>query len=193
MLRLWTSLRQLNGGKKMENDQLIDIQIHCFRLSQLLSELDPYDFISARDWLTISSGVESVKVRIAKHDETTLYCRGAFEFEEKRSLLLSQLTTKLTIFNFVWGSFESIVKVFRLPNLPKHLKRGRGSIVDKTIWCLEQCYGSEPPLAFYKDHLCNLCKYLGYNEFHKYYSEYLKGFKSQNLSILTGVRITYCP
>ena len=171
----------------MENDQLIDIQIHCFRLGQLLSELDPYDFISVRDWLTIGSGVESVKVRTAKHDETTLYCRGAFEFEEKRSLLLSQLTTKLTIFNFVWGSFESVVKVFPLSNLPKHLKRGRGSIVDKTIWCLEQCYGSEPPLVFYKDHLCNLCKYLGYNEFHKYYSEYLKGFKSQNLSILPGL------
>ena len=79
-----------SGARLMENDQLIDIQMHCFRLGQLLSELDPYDFISARDWLTIGSGVESVTVRTAKHDETTLYCRGAFEFEEKRSLLLSQ-------------------------------------------------------------------------------------------------------
>ena len=169
----------------MENAQLIDIQMHCFRLGQLLTELDPDDFISARDWLTIGSGVESVKVRTAKHD--TLYCRGDFEFEEKRSLLLSQLTTKLTIFNFVWGSFESVVKVFWLPDLPKHLKRGRGSIVDKTIWCLGKCYGSEPSLAFYKDHLCNLCKYIGYNESHKYYSEYLKAFKLQNLSILPGL------
>ena len=171
----------------MVNDQLIDLQMHCFRLGQLLSELDPDDFISARDWLTIGSGVESVKVRTAKHDETTLYCRGNFEFEEKRSLLLSQLTTKLTIFNFVWGSFESVAKVFQLPDLPKYLKKGRGSIVDKTIWYLEKCYGSEPSLAFYKDHLCNLCKYIGSNESHKYYSEYLKVFKPQHLSILPGL------
>ena len=171
----------------MENDQLIDIQMHCFLLGQLLNELDPDDFMSATDWLTIGSGVESVKVKTAKHDVTTLYCRGAFEFEEKRSLLLSQLTTKLTIFNFVWGSFESVAKVLRLPNLPKHLKKGRESIVDKAIRCLEKCYGSEPSLAFYKDHLCNLCKYLGDNELCEYYSEYLKRFKCQNLSILPGL------
>ena len=177
----------INAWEKMENNSLIDIQRHCFRLGELLSELDPYVFILPRDWLTIASGVESVKVSTAKHDQTVLYCSGAFEFEEKRSLLLSHLTTKLTIFNFVWGSFESIAKEFHLPGLPKHLKRGRGSIVDRTIWSLEQRYGSEPTLAFYRDHLENLCKYIGSNKSHAYYNEYRKGFKPTNFSFLPGL------
>ena len=149
-----------------------------------MSSWGPFAFRSAIDWLTIASGVESVNVRTAKHDESVLYCRGAFEYEEKRSELLSHLTTKLTIFNFVWGSFESVVKAFSLPPLPKHLKRGNGSVVDRTIWFLKQYYGSEPSLAFYNDCLCNLCEYIGYNED---YNKYQKEFKFHNFADLTGL------
>lgn len=136
----------------MKNIQLIDLQTHCFRLGELLNKLDPYYFLSAIDWLTIASGVESVKIKTAKHDQTVLYCRGAFEYEEKRSELLSYLTTKLTIFNFVWNSFESVTKVF--------LDRKRESIVNQAIRFLKRNYGSEPSLAFYNDHLCSLSKYI---------------------------------
>ena len=168
----------------MKNSQLIDIQMHCFRLSGLLGKLDNFAFISAIDWLTIASGVESVSVKTAKHDQSVLYCSGAFEYEEKRSNLLSYLTTKLTIFNFVWGSFESVAKVFRLPRLPKRLKKGTGSVVDRTIWFLKQHYGSEPSLAFYNDYLCHLCEYIGYKG---YYNEYQKEFKFQNFADLPGL------
>ena len=113
-----------------------------------------------------------------------LYCRADFEFEEERSQLLSQLVTRLTIFNFVWGSFESVAKVFCLPSLPKHLKKRTGSIVDRTIWFLKQHYGSEPSLAFYNDYLCNLCKYIRYNV---YYNEYQKEFKFQTFADLPGL------
>ena len=177
----------INAWEKMENNSLIDIQRHCFRLGELLSKLDPYAFILAVDWLTIASGVESVKVSTAKHDQTVLYCRGAFEYEEKRSLLLSHLTTNLTIFNFVWGSFESIAKVLQSTHLPKPPKRWRGSIVNRTIWSLEQNYGTQPSLAFYRDYLGNLCKYIGSNKFHEFYSEYKKEFKPPNFSFLPGL------
>ena len=162
--------------QKTIDDQLIDIQTHCFRLSELLGELDPFAFMSAIDWLITASGVESVSVKTAKHDQSVLYCRGAFEYEEKRSELLSHLTTKLTIFNFVWNSFESVAKVF------PHKKDK--SIVNQTIRFLEQNYGSEPSLACYNDHLCNLCKYIGDNE---YYNKYQKEFKFQNFADLPGL------
>ena len=168
----------------MKNSQLIDIQGHCFRLSELLIELGPHAFKSAIDWLTIASGVESVQVRTAKYDQSVLYCRGAFEYEKKRSELLSHLATELTIFNFVWGSFESVTKAFSLPSLPKRLKKGDGSVVDRTIWFLKQHYGSEPSLAFYNDYLCNLCEYIGCNE---YYNKYQKEFKFQNFVDLPGL------
>lgn len=168
----------------MKNNQLIDIQEHCFRLSELLGRLHPVAFISAVDWLTIASGVESVKVNTTKHDYDIIYCGSAFDYEEKRSELLSLLTTRLTIFNFVWGSFESVAKVFSLPPLPKHLKRGRGSVVDRTIWFLKQHYGSEFRLAFYDDNLYILRRFLESNE---YYSEYCKEFKSHDFADLTGL------
>ena len=168
----------------MKNSQLIDIQTHCFRLSELLGKLMPFTFMSAIDWLTIASGVESVNVRTAKHDISVLYCKGAFEYEEKRSELLSHLATELTIFNFVWGSFESVAKAFSLPSLPKRLKKGDGSVVDRTIWFLKQHYGSEPSLAFYNDYLCNLCEYIGYNED---YNKYQKEFNFQNFADLPGL------
>ena len=168
----------------MKNGRLIDVQTHCFRLGDLLGRLDNFSLMSAIDWLTIASGVESVNVRTAKHDESVLYCRGAYEFEEKRSELLSHLTTKLTIFNFVWGSFESVVKAFGFPLLPKHLKKGTGRVVDRTIWFLKQHYGSEPSLAFYNDCLCNLCECIEHNE---YYNGYRKEFKFQNFADLPGL------
>ena len=160
----------------MKNSRLIDVQTHCFRLGELLGRLDNFAFMSAIDWLTIASGVESVNVRTAKHDESVVYCRGAYEYEEKRSELLSHLTTKLTIFNFVWGSFESVAKVF--------LNRKDGSIVEQVIRFLKQHYGSEPSLAFYNDYLCNLCEYIEHNE---YYNEYEKEFKFQKFADLPGL------
>ena len=168
----------------MKNIQLIDIQTHCFRLGELLSKLDPYNFsklepygfLTAIDWLTIASGVESVKIRTSKHDQTVLYCGSAFEYEEKRSELLSRLTTKLTIFNFVWNSFESVTKVF--------LDRKQESIVNQAIRFLKQNYGLEPSLAFYNDHLCDLYKYIKYSGF---YSEYCKEFKFSNFADLQGL------
>ena len=104
---------------KLKNNLLIDIQEHCFRLREVLSQLDQFKYMLAIDWLDIAAGVESVKITTAKYDDSTTYCRGAFEYEGKRSELLSQLATKLTIFNFVWGSFESVAEMLELPSLPK--------------------------------------------------------------------------
>ena len=161
----------------MKNNQLIDIQKHCFRLSELLSELHTFAFLSAVDWLTIASGVESVKVRTTKHDYDIIYCGSACEYEEKRSELLSLLTTQLTIFNFVWGGFESVTKLF----LPE---KQRKSVVDPTIHLLKKHYGSEPFLAFYGDQLIALYRYL---EDDTYYNQYCTAFKLHNVDDLPGL------
>ena len=168
----------------MEKFQLIDLQEHCFRLSILLGQLDQFDFLSASDWLTIASGIESVKVNTSKFDYDIMYCGSAYDYEEKRSELLSQLSTRLTIFNFVWGSFESTAKSFSLPALPKYLKRGSGSIVDRSIWYLKQHYGLKPHIAFYDDTLYLLRQLLEVNEF---YSNYCKEIKLHNFADVSGL------
>lgn len=150
----------------MKKDQLIDIQEHCFKLRELLSQLDQFKYMLAIDWLDIAAGVESVEVTTAKYDDSTAYCRGAFEYEAKRSELLSHLTTKLTIFNFVWGSFESVAEALELSSLPKRLKQVGDSIVIRTLWSLKQNYDSEARLAFYDEELAVLLKLAPRHGFH---------------------------
>lgn len=139
--------------RKNENRQIVDIQEHCFKLRELLGQLDPFEYILPSDWLNIAAGVESVTVTTSKYDESVMYCRGAFEYEEKRSQLLSHLTTKLTIFNFVWGSFESIVETLELPKLPGHLRQVGDSPAIRTLWFLKQNYGSGESIVFYNEEL----------------------------------------
>lgn len=161
----------------MENNQLIDIQTHCFRLRELLSELHRFAFLSATDWLNIASGIESVTVNTSKYDNDIIYCSSACDFEEKRSELLSLLTTRLTVFNFVWGSFESVTKIF----LPE---KQRKMVVDPTIRFLKKHYCSEPTLAFYRDQLYTLYKYL---ENHGIYKKYCTEFRLKNRDDLHGL------
>ena len=132
----------------MIKNQLIDLQEHCFKLLDLLGQLHPEAFLKTIDWLDIAAGVESVKVTTAKHDDTVAYCGTAMAYEDKRSELLSNLATRLTIFNFVWGSFESVAKTL--------LGDKRSSIVDRAINFLKQNYISSPPIAGYKDALRDL-------------------------------------
>ena len=126
----------------MKNSQLIDIQEHCFKLGELLNALHQFEYLAATDWLDIAAGVESVKVTTAKHDSSLMFCGGAADYQEKRSELLSNLATRLTIFNFVWGSFESVAKVL--------MNQQKGSIVNKSIRFLKQNYSPRSPIAFYK-------------------------------------------
>lgn len=163
----------------MKSNRLIDIQRHCFRLRELLGQLDPFKYMLAIDWLDIAAGVESVEVTTAKYDNSTVYCRGAFEYEAKRSELLSHLTTKLTIFNFIWGSFESIAEALELPSLPKGLKQVGDGIVVRTLWFLKQNYDSEKRLAFYDEELNFLCTFA---PGHGFYNDNRRKSKKSNKS-----------
>ncbi len=132
----------------MSRNRLIDLQKHCYELEEFLSQLDQVRFLNTIDWLDIAAGVESVKVTTAKHDDTVAYCGTVMDYENERSKLLSNLATRLTIFNFVWGSFESVAKTL--------LGDTKGSIVNKTINFLTQNYISGLPIAGYKDALSDL-------------------------------------
>ena len=136
----------------MRRNQLIDLQEHCFELKEFLGQWDQVPFLNAMAWLDIAAGVESVKVTTAKHDDTLAYCGTAMAYEDKRSELLSNLTTRLIIFNFVWGSFETVAKVF--------LGIERYGVVDKTIKFLKQNYSPSRPIAGYKDTLYSLRKFI---------------------------------
>ena len=150
----------------MSQNQLIDLQEHCFELKEFLGQWNENPFFNAMAWLDFAAGVESVKVTTAKHDDTLAYCGTAMAYEDKRSELLSNLATRLIIFNFVWGSFESVAKT-----LLGNKKRG---IVGKTIKFLKQNYISGLPIAGYKDALCDLREFIESNDTYEVCSDSLK-------------------
>lgn len=160
----------------MSKNRLIDLQEHCFELEEFLGQWDQVSFLNAMDWLNIAAGVESVKVTTAKHDESVVFCGEAFAYEHKRSALLSDLAKRLTVFNFVWGSFESVAKT-----LLGNKKRG---IVDKTIKFLKQNYISGPPLAGYKDALCDLSEFIEGNSTYEVCND---AFKQNGPADLNGI------
>ena len=118
------------------------------------------------DWLDIAAGVESGKVTTAKHDDTLMYCGNAIAYENKRSELLSILATRLTIFNFVWGSFETVAKEL--------LDIKRRGVVDKTIKFLKGNYYHRRPIANNEDTLYSLLKFIEDNESYEFDYEMCK-------------------
>ena len=160
----------------MENGQLIDIQEHCFKLREFLGELNQIKYIAAIDWLDIAAGVESVRVTTAKHDDSLVFCGEAIAYENKRSELLSNLATRLTIFNFVWGSFESVAKAL--------INQKKISIVNSTIQFLKKNYSPKPPIAFYEDNLYVLRKFIADN---KSYKVDCQDFKLSNSVDMNGL------
>ena len=160
----------------MKNSQLIDIQEHCFKLREFLGELDQIKYIAAIDWLDIAAGVKNVKVTTAKYDNSLIFCGEAIAYENKRSELLSNLATRLTIFNFVWGSFESVAKAL--------MHQRKGSIVNRTVQFLKENYSPRSPIAFYEDNLQALRKFI---EGDRSYEVDCQDFKLNDFADLSGL------
>lgn len=144
---------------------MVDLQKHSYRLAQMLKELslcvfagldcEEHYFMIAGDWLELASGIETLQLITARFDDSLMYCGNARDYEDKRSLLLSEVATRLSIFNFIWGGLESVVKVINPDPIPNCIKKRRNSI-DDTIYYLKNNYDPNPRLQAYDDGLCKL-------------------------------------
>jgi len=140
--------------------ELIDLQEHCYRLSFLIAELPGrsrrnLSWLSAADWLNTAAGIRKVEIDTSRFDETVLWCGPAWDYESKRSKLLTQVGTQLTVFNFVWGGFETVIKVINPPCVPGYVKRRR-TIIDDALFYLKNEYEPTPRVALYDDTLAEL-------------------------------------
>ena len=177
---------------------LVSVSEHSDRLYILLSKLPSVEqrskqgiktqeWIPAADWLHIASGIDKVTLNINKFDETVLYCRTAWEYESKRNELLTQSVTKLSIFNFIWGGLETIIKVIS-PNqldieLARKLRR-RNGIVDRAIFFLKQKYDPLPCVPMYDELISQFRLVLAK---HPSYSYLNKFFREDELTSLSGL------
>jgi hypothetical protein len=99
------------------------LEVHAHALSRALFEVAEQDievksgggWELAGDWLRIAAGVERTDVNTAAHDESVMFCRGAWEYETDRSAVVSRFATELSRFLFTWGAVESVIAAIRPP------------------------------------------------------------------------------
>ena len=176
---------------------LINVAEHCDRLAKLLLEIEeavsqPHtpdqeiSWLDASDWLHVASSIDHVHVDTSRFDESVMWCRPDWEFESQRNLLLSQFVTRLTIFNFVWGSFESVVKLIDPPKVPKSIKPGRTSFVDRAVFYLKNRLESTPQLRLYEPVIADFRETLSKLP---QYGDLLKEFRIQSFVNVSGIGI----
>jgi hypothetical protein len=148
---------------------LLRLREHCAKLSQFLANPDVYSRLlelvgelidpegecitwsHAAEWLYIAASIEKVEVNTIYFDSSVYMCEPALDYEGARSDLLTEFTTALSVFNFAWGSLESVIKLIEPPSIPKEVKAGRGSSVDRAIYYLKTDFEPERPIFSYHD------------------------------------------
>lgn len=147
--------------------ELVDLHEHCFLLSGLMAEMykapprssgahdDGWSWFSAGDWLKLAAGVQKVEIDTSRFDETVMWCNSAWAYESKRSELLSQFATRLTTFNFVWGSLETVIKIIKPPYVPSSIKK-RANAIDNAIFYLKNEDARFLRIPLYDDTLARL-------------------------------------
>jgi|GEM_PF-1525607 len=155
----------------MSTRSLLSLREHCAELSLFLANPD-FDYrilelvgelidtegecvtwSHAAEWLYIAASIEKVEVNTIYFDSSVYMCGLALDYEGARSDLLTEFTTALSVFNFAWGSLESVIKLIEPPSIPKEVKAGRGSSVDKAIYYLKTDFEPERPIFSYHDNV----------------------------------------
>jgi len=87
---------------------LKDLQEHCNDLAIIL---DHIGYKRTSDWLSVSSGIVKIDYQWNRFDKTesSQWCRPAWEYDVAKSEIINVYVETLTIFNYIWGSFESLV------------------------------------------------------------------------------------
>lgn len=106
---------------------------------------------NASEWLEVAASVERVEVDTSYFDDSILFCGTAYDYQRTRSLEISNLVNKLTVFNFVWGALETTVKLIDPPKVPKDIKPGGTGLIDRALYYLKTDYEPRSTLAFYRD------------------------------------------
>ncbi|MDN3365388.1 hypothetical protein QU577_26865 [Priestia megaterium] len=94
---------------------VLSVDEHAWKLDCILRTLDINNlderWTHICSWLQMASSVEQVNLVTEKFDSSLAFCSSARHFENERSNMLSKLATQISIFNFIWGAFESLIEV----------------------------------------------------------------------------------
>jgi len=141
-------------------DKLFQLQEHAYHLYKVtnqLSKLQNDNWSLASDWLNLGSSIESINIITESYDESIMFCGPSIEYENAKSKVLEKFTKELSVFNFFWGAFETIIKIINPPKVPNNLKKRRNTI-DDCILFLKNDYPIIKFPATYNELLTDLKK-----------------------------------
>ncbi|NJB35321.1 hypothetical protein [Croceivirga sp. JEA036] len=91
----------------LEYDKFKCVQEHSADLALIINQLGYED---VHNWLMIASGIKSVDFNWNRFDKTGAgWCRPAYEYDVAKSKITQLYLNELTVFNYIWGGFESLL------------------------------------------------------------------------------------
>lgn len=145
---------------------LLELPLHSDKLSQLFNDLclskstfrtittksnESLNWSHASALLKLASSVTGVDLDTARFDDSVAWCSSASDYHFARSELHAELVRELSVFNFIWGAFETVVKIMSLPSVPKS-----NSIIDAACHYLNRAFDSMSHVQHYEETVFDL-------------------------------------
>lgn len=91
---------------------MIPIPEHASEICKILEHTEePMLWNNLGDWLTVASGIVSVRFNSIRFDDNFGWCSSADEFNQAREQLFQQCVSELTRFTYCWGALECAIDI----------------------------------------------------------------------------------
>lgn len=145
---------------------ILELALHSNKLSELLNNLcrsnttfrsittkanESLNWSHAAALLKLASSVIGVNLDTARFDDSVAWCSSASDYHFAHSELLAELVRELSVFNFIWGAFETVTKIINPPNIPKN-----NSIIDAACNYLTRNFDPLPRVEHYDEAVFDL-------------------------------------
>ncbi|OMF28675.1 hypothetical protein BK133_18660 [Paenibacillus sp. FSL H8-0548] len=167
----------------IDESNLKDLRKHSNDLAKFMYYLEMYDrqnqWSQAAEWLEIASGIKEINFDLNDFNDSYGWCGHADSYDDRRELLLKKFITEISVFNFIWGSLESLIDIINPPEAPKY----RGKINSS---CYYLKLTDSLPLPLYKELLSKLNEH--FSELNSY-KDIIDEFRLKPFLNISGVAL----
>lgn len=150
----------------MTTYSLKPISDHCDRLAQVLYSVcqsketfrttttkagESLNWSHAAALLKLAGSLISIELDTARFDDSVVWCETASDYHRAHSELLALLVREISLFNFIWGAFETTAKIIKPPYIPKS-----SSLIDAACNYLKNQYDSKSKIQYYEEAVFDL-------------------------------------
>jgi len=127
---------------------LIETKRHCYNIARLfyLESIFPTPIAH---WFQLASGIDKVVYISDLFENASWACESVVDYENYNSEFHSKLIRELTIFNFIWGGFESYCESYPLQPCPEPKRRGNVNAVN--YFLMTHFMNKYPAISYYKE------------------------------------------